>query len=47
MNKLVETYCDHSIDYGLIPFDYLMFLLRELPKKQYNIESLMPWNFNQ
>jgi len=32
---------------GLIPFDYLMFLLSELPKKQSDIESLMPWNFKR
>ncbi|MET1256577.1 IS66 family transposase [Aliikangiella maris] len=30
---------------GLIPFDYLMFLLSELPKQPNDIEYLMPWNF--
>lgn len=29
---------------GLTPFDYLMFLLEELPKKPDNLEQLMPWN---
>lgn len=29
---------------GLIPFNYLMFLLEELPKQPDDIEYLMPWN---
>ncbi len=28
---------------GLIPFDYLRYLLQELPKEPKDIESLMPW----
>ncbi|WP_444996928.1 IS66 family transposase [Aliikangiella sp. IMCC44359] len=31
---------------GLIPFDYLNYLLTELPRATTNIEALMPWNFN-
>ncbi|MDX1474835.1 MAG: IS66 family transposase [Reinekea sp.] len=30
---------------GLIPFEYLMFLLAELPKQPEDLEYLMPWNF--
>jgi len=29
---------------GLTPFNYLMFLLQELPKQPDNLEPLMPWN---
>lgn len=29
---------------GLTPFNYLMYLLAELPKKPDNLEALMPWN---
>lgn len=29
---------------GLMPFNYLMFLLEELPKQPDNLDYLMPWN---
>ena len=29
---------------GLTPFNYLMFLLEELPKEPSDLEYLMPWN---
>ena len=29
---------------GLTPFNYLMFLLEELPKKPKDLDYLMPWN---
>ena len=29
---------------GLIPFDYVMHCLTELPKDNIDIEKLMPWN---
>ena len=29
---------------GLTPFNYLMFLLEELPKQPDNLDYLMPWN---
>ena len=29
---------------GLTPFNYLTYLLEELPKKPENLEYLMPWN---
>jgi transposase len=29
---------------GLTPFNYLMYLLEELPKQPENLEYLMPWN---
>ena len=29
---------------GLTPFNYLMFLLEELPKQPENLDDLMPWN---
>jgi len=29
---------------GLTPFNYMMFLLEELPKKPEDLDYLMPWN---
>ncbi len=29
---------------GLTPFNYLMFLLEELPKKPIDLKYLMPWS---
>jgi len=29
---------------GLTPFNYLMYLLQELPKKPDDLDYLMPWN---
>jgi len=29
---------------GLTPFNYLMYLLEELPEIPEDIETLMPWN---
>jgi transposase len=29
---------------GLVPFDYLNYLLEELPRKPETIEHLLPWN---
>ena len=29
---------------GLIPFDYLRYLLEELPKEAEDIDYLLPWN---
>ncbi|MCP4411413.1 MAG: transposase domain-containing protein, partial [Gammaproteobacteria bacterium] len=29
---------------GLTPFNYLMYLLEELPEIPEDIEKLMPWN---
>jgi len=29
---------------GLTPFNYLMYLLEELPKQPENLDYLMPWN---
>ena len=29
---------------GLTPFDYLNYLLEELPTKSQDIEQLLPWN---
>jgi len=31
---------------GLTPFDYLRYLLEELPKNPQGIEQLLPWNVN-
>jgi len=32
---------------GLIPFDYLMYVLAELPREPESIDPLMPWNFQK
>ena len=31
---------------GLVPFDYLHHLLRELPGKPVHIDQLLPWNID-
>jgi len=40
MYSLVET----AKANGLIPFDYLRYLLEQLPMNPGNIDCLMPWN---
>jgi len=40
MYSIVET----AKANGLIPFDYLRYLLEQLPTNPENIDYLLPWN---
>jgi hypothetical protein len=41
---LADVYCETAKANGLMPFDYLKYLLEQLAHKPTDLDYLLPWN---